>query len=389
VRPRRPRSADAPIRWGILGTGAIAHLFARDLGSLPDAELVAVGSRSRERAEAFGRELDVAHCFGSYTELVESPQVDVVYIATPASAHRENTLLCLEAGKAVLCEKPFTVDAGEAREVVAAARRYGRFLMEAMWTRFVPATVRLRELLAAGAIGDVRCMIADLGRSSDVRPKARLLSPELGGGALLQSGIYLVSLASMIFGSPDRVRSLADAGASGVDEQAGVLLGYPGGKLALLFCSIAARSSREATVVGTAGQIQIHPPVTCPSSLTLRRRAAPPISNSDSVPEHRLKERIMHYGKRSRLARRLRERYTRLGERFVHGIRTKVIRAPVVGEGLWYQAAEVMQCLRAGLAESAIMPLDESVAIMETVDVVRSQWGFPLTGRPSTSRDRP
>jgi predicted dehydrogenase len=376
VRPRRPRSTGTPIRWGILGTGSIARLFARDLGDLPDAELVAVGSRSRERAEAFGRELGVPHRFGSYAELVGNPQVDVVYVATPASAHRKNMLLCLEAGKAVLCEKPFTVDAGEAREVVAAARRHGRFLMEAMWTRFVPATVKLRELLAAGAIGNVRCMIADLGRSSDLRPKARLLSPELGGGALLQSGIYLVSLASMIFGSPDQVRSLADAGASGVDEQAGVLLGYPEGKLALLFCSIGARTSREATVVGTAGQIRIHPPVVCPSSLTLLRRSDPPISNGDPGPGRRLRERMMHYGKRSRLVRRLRERYTRLGERFVHGIRTRVIRAPVVGEGLWYQAAEVMQCLRAGRAESAIMPLDESVAIMETVDVIRSQWGF-------------
>lgn len=367
---RRSRSAGAPIRWGILGTGSIARLFARDLVDLPDAELVAVGSRNRERAEAFGRELGVLHRLGSYTELVGHPQVDVVYVATPASAHRENILLGLEAGKAVLCEKPFTVDAGQAREVVAVARRQGRFLMEAMWTRFVPATVRLRELLAAGAIGDVRCLIADLGRSADVRSKGRLLSPELGGGALLQSGIYLVSLASMIFGSPDRVRSLADAGATGVDEQAGVLLGYPGGKLALLFCSIGARTPREATVVGTAGQVRIHPPVSCPSSLTLRSRSDPFLGSG-------LRQRMMQYGKRSRLVRRLRERYTRLGERFVHDIRTRVIRAPVIGEGLWYQAAEVMQCLRAGRTESTIMPLDESVAIMETVDAVRSQWDVP------------
>jgi predicted dehydrogenase len=388
VRPRDRRPTGAPIRWGILGTGAIARLFARDLRSLPDAELIAVGSRSRERAEVFGRELGVPHRFGSYAELVGDPRVDVVYVATPAAAHRENMLLCLEAGKAVLCEKPFTVDAAEAREVVAAARRHGQFLMEAMWTRFVPAIVKLRELLAAGAIGNVRCMIADLDSSPDLRPKGRLLSPELGGGALLQRGIYLVALASMIFGSPDRVRSLADAGTSGVDEQAGVLLGYPGEKLALLFCSIGARTSREATVVGTGGHIRIHPPVVCPSSLTLCERSDHRISSGDPV-SGRWRERIMHYGKRSRLARRLRERYPGLGERFVHGIRTQVFRAPVIGEGLWYEAVEVMRCWRAGRAESAIMPLDESVAIMETVDVVRSQWGVPLTPRSATGRDRP
>ncbi|HSF03444.1 MAG TPA: Gfo/Idh/MocA family oxidoreductase [Solirubrobacterales bacterium] len=364
-----------PIRWGVLGTGSIARLFARDLEALAGAQLVAVASRSRERAEAFGREFGIPHRFGSYADLAGAPMVDVVYIATPASAHRDNTLLCLEAGKAVLCEKPFTVDAGQAREVVAAARRHGRFLMEAMWTRFLPATVKLRELLAAGAIGDVRCLIADLGSPTHTTPKARLLSPELGGGALLQRGIYLVSLASMILGGPDQVTSMAAAGPTGVDEQAGVLLGYQGGQHAMLLCSLRVRTSREATVVGTAGQIRIHAPVVCPSRLTLRQHREDPPAGGEPGRSHAARERLIHYGKRSRLLRRLRERYSSLGERLVYGIRTKVIPAPVVGEGLWYQAAEVMQCLRAGHGESAIMPLDESVAIMETVDRIRSQWG--------------
>lgn len=372
MKRRGPGSTSAPIGWGILGTGSIARIFARELQELPDARLVAVGSRSRERAEAFGTLLGIPHRHGSYADLVADPDVDVAYIATPASAHRENMLVCLEAGKAALCEKPFTVDAGEARDVVAAARRHRVFLMEAMWMRYVPAIVKLRALLAAGAIGDVRYLTADLGTPAGPEPKPRIVSRELGGGALLQKGIYLISLASMIFGRPDRVASLVDPSASGVDEHSGVVLGYPGGKLALLLCSNLARTSREATVVGTAGLIRIHSPVHCPPALTLSLGP----DGRGSGRTFRLPEPLIRYGKRSRLLRWLRERYGVLGERVVHGIQTRVIRAPVTGEGLSYQAVEVMRCLRAGLSESHVMPLDESVTILETADEIRRQWNF-------------
>jgi predicted dehydrogenase len=372
---KREGSAGAPVRWGILGTGSIARLFARDLMTLPDAHLVAVGSRSPEGAEAFGRDLTVPRRYGSYVGLVGDPHVDVVYVATPASEHRANVLLCLEAGKAVLCEKPLTVDAGEARDVVGAARRYGRFLMEAMWTRFLPAVRELRALVTAGVIGEVRYLTADVGSAADTQAKPRLLSPELGGGALLQRGVYVVSLASMLLGRPDRVESLADVGPSGVDEHAGVLFGYPGGRLALLLASIGIRTPREATVVGSTGHIRIHPPVICPSSLTVVRR--PAVRDAPAIPGsgQRLRQRMVRYGKDTPLVRRLRERYWRLGDRIVHGTSTRVIRAPMVGEGLWYQAAEVMRCLRAGRTESDVMPLDESVAIMETMDAIRTRWG--------------
>jgi predicted dehydrogenase len=364
------------IRWGILGTGAIARLFARDLARLPDARLVAIGSRSVERAEAFGKELGVPHRYGRYADLVEAPDVDVVYVATPASAHRDNMLLCLEAGKALLCEKPFTVDAREAREVVTAARRSGVFVMEAMWTRFLPAMVRLRELLAADIVGDLHYLVADLGAPPDPEPEPRLVRRELGGGALLQRGIYLISLASMLFGRPDRVTSLGDFGAHGVDEQSAVLLGYPGGQLAMLLCSMRARTSREATVVGNTGYIRIHPPVNCPSGLTLSLRPARQGhggARRATIPGG-FEGWLLRYGKGNPLIRRLRERYRALGDRLVHGIRTKVIRPPMVGTGLHYEATEVMRCLQAGRSESHVMPLDESVDIMETVDRVREQW---------------
>jgi len=365
-----------PIRWGILGTGAIARVFARDLEYLPDARLVAIGSRSVERADAFGKELGVPHRYGRYADLVEAPDVDVVYIATPASAHRENMLLCLEAGKAVLCEKPFTLDAREAREVITTARRSRVFVMEAMWTRFLPAMVRLRELLAANTVGDLCYLVADLGAPPGPEPEPRIVNRELGGGALLQKGIYLMSLASMLLGRPDRVMSLGDLGVAGVDEQSAVLLGYPGGQLALLLCSIRAHTSREATVVGTTGYIRIHAPVNCPSSLTLSWRPAHHGHGRGRRATTRggFEDWLLRYAKGNRLIRRLRERYWALGDRLVHGIRTRVIRAPVAGTGLHYEAAEVMRCLRTGRVESDVMPLDESVDIMETVDRVRDQW---------------
>jgi predicted dehydrogenase len=254
-------SPGQPIGWGIIGTGKVAQLFASDLTCAPDARLVAVGSRSKARARAFGERFGVPGQHGSYMELVNDPHVQAVYIATPASAHKENMLLCLHAGKAVLCEKPFTVNAQEAAEVICLARDTNVFLMEAMWTRFVPLMVKVRELLAAGVIGDVRHFIADLGSRVPFDPQGRVFNAELGGGALLQKGIYLLSLASMILGCPSEVRGLAVVGETGVDEHAGILLGYPGPQLASLLCSVRDHTSRGATIVGTSGQISIHEPI--------------------------------------------------------------------------------------------------------------------------------
>jgi dihydrodiol dehydrogenase / D-xylose 1-dehydrogenase (NADP) len=198
-----------PVAWGILGTGRIAQLFASDLACAPDARLLAIGSRSKQKAREFGQKFSVPNQHGSYVELANDPRVQAVYIATPASAHKENMLLCLNAGKAVLCEKPFTVNAREAEEVIALARRKNVFLMEAMWTRFVPLMAKIRELLASGSIGKITHVIADLGTNVPFDPQGRVFNVELGGGALLQKGIYLLSLASMVLGSPSIVKSLA------------------------------------------------------------------------------------------------------------------------------------------------------------------------------------
>jgi predicted dehydrogenase len=361
------------INWGILGTGKIARLFASDLALLPDAKLVAIGSRSQDNGRAFGKEFGIPYRYDSYAELAGDSRVQVVYIATPASAHKENMLLCLNAGKAVLCEKPFTVNAREAEEVIALARAKNVFLMEAMWTRFLPLMVKVRELLAAGAIGEVSQFIADLGTATPIDPEGRVFSADLGGGALLQKGIYLLSLASMIFGTPKAVRSCIIVGDTGVDEHAAILLKYSGPQMASLICSVRVESPRRASIVGSAGRISIHEPTNCPASLTLHRYASRnwhhQALHAKRYPKAALS--VLRYCKRSRILRQFRERCPRLSERLLYGIRSTKIYAPPMGEGLHYQISEVMRCLRDGKLESGIMPMSESLSIMRTLDQIK------------------
>jgi predicted dehydrogenase len=318
------------IRWGIIGTGNIARQFARGLAVVPDAELVAVGSRTQASADAFAELFSVPHRHATYEALAEDPQVDVVYVATPHNLHCANSLLCLEAGKAVLCEKPFTINAAEAAQVIDRAREKGLFLMEAMWTRFLPALVRLRELLTTGTIGPVHLLAADLGFRAQFDPKSRLFDSQLGGGALLDLGVYPVSLASMVFGAPACLTGLAYLGATGVDEQAGVVLGYDAGRLAVIYMSIRAETSREAILMGSSGQIRVHAPIFMP--------AGPTLSLVDQTDQ--------------------------------------VLDLPFTGNGYNYEAVEVMDCMRAGQTECAVMPLDETLSIMQTMDQIRAQWGL-------------
>lgn len=321
-------------RWGILGTGNIASQFARGLAVMDDAELVAVGSRTAESAHEFGERFGARNRHGSYAELAGDPDVEAIYIATPHPLHKDNTLLCLAAGKAVLCEKPFAINASQAQEMIDSARQRGVFLMEAMWTRFLPHMVKLRELLAAEVIGEVRMLQADFGFRTSFNPQGRLFDPALGGGALLDVGIYPASLASMIFGTPERVASLAHLGATGVDEQSAMIFGYSGGRLALLSQAIRTNSPHEALLLGTKGKIRVH------SSWW---KAAPITLSVDGQPD-------------------------------------ELIDVPSVGNGYNYEAAEVGRCLREGRTESEVMPLDETLAIVKTLDELRAQWGLRYPG---------
>ena len=323
-----------PIRWGILSTGNIAVQFARGLAALPDAELVAVGSRSQESADRFGDQFQVAHRHASYEALANDPAVDAIYVATPHPMHAENTLLCLRAGKAVLCEKPFALNAAQAEQMINEARSRGLFLMDAMWTRFLPHMVRLRELVQQQAIGELRMLTADFGFRTEFDPKSRLFDPALGGGALLDVGVYPATFASMLFGTPRSVVSQAQLGATGVDEQSALVLGYEGGQLALLSCAVRTDTAQEAMLYGSSGWIKLHSPWWGPTSLTLKQA----------------------------------------------GQAEQTLTFAIVGNGYNYEAAEVAACIRAGRTESAIMPLDETLAVIHTLDTIRSQWGLHYPG---------
>jgi predicted dehydrogenase len=323
-----------PIRWGILGTGWIANEFAQGLAQLSDAELVAVGSRTIESAQCFGAQHRVPHRHGSYQALANDADVDVIYVATPNPLHREHSLLCLESGKPVLCEKPFALNAREAEDVIQFAREKELFLMEAMWTRFFPLMSKLRSLLAAGVIGDVQMLVADLCLQFDFDPSDRRYAPSLGGGALLDLGVYPVSFASMIMGPPSSIASHAHLGETGVDEQAVIVLTYDGGQVSTLYTSLWVDSPVEALLMGARGQIRLHPWWIRPDKLTFSST----------------------------------------------GQETTTIEMPFEGNGYQFEAAEVMDCLRADKLESDLMPLDETLSIMHTLDSIRAQWGlkFPM-----------
>lgn len=331
-------STERPLRWGVLGTGGIARSFIREVGALDDARVVAVGSRTTERADLVAAELGVSAAHGSLAELVTDPAVQAVYVATPHPAHAEGALAAIAAGKHVLVEKPFTMNAAQARQVAAAARAAGVFCLEAMWTRFLPHAVRIRELLADGALGEIRTVVADHGQGFAPDPGHRLYSPALGGGAVLDLGIYPLSWVVMVLGIPSSVTAVSDPAMTGVDATTSVVLRYPGGVHAVITTTLTARTACRTFITGTAGTIDVEPIFYAPTGFTLTRRDG-------------------H------------------SERF----ETPPLAGP--GKGLRFEALEVARCVRAGLTESPVLPLDETVAIMELVDEIHRQIGrADLTG---------
>jgi predicted dehydrogenase len=340
------------LRWGVVGTGGIAATFVADLGLLPDAEVVAVGSRSADGAEKFGDRFGIDRRHGSYAELVADPQIDAVYIATPHPFHAEHALQAIDAGKPVLVEKPFAMNACEARNVVDAARAAGVFCMEGMWTRFLPHMVRLRELLAEGVLGEILALSADQGVRFAPDPEHRLFAPELGGGALLDLGIYPFSFASMVLGVPETIRASATAAFTGVDQTTSAVLTYPGGAHAVLVCTSAASTPMRAWIAGSEGRIELDRPWYRPSSLTLTRP-------DGSVESYETPPDVAQDGP--------------------HG----------PAKGMRFEAAEMARCLREGLLESPVMPLDETVSIIGTLNEVRDQIGLSYATELTRPTDAP
>ncbi|MCU1526661.1 MAG: gfo/Idh/MocA family oxidoreductase [Frondihabitans sp.] len=322
------------IRWGILGTGWIAHQQTADLVDNGFA-VTAVGSRSQESADAFAAEFGIPNAHGSYEALVADPEVDVVYISTPHPFHASAALLALRAGKHVLVEKSFTVNAAEAREVVSVAAANKLVALEAMWTRFLPHMLRIREIIAAGTLGDVRTLIADHNQNLPRDPQHRINNPALGGGALLDLGIYPVSFAFDLFGTPASVTANASMTATGVDRQTAIIFGYGDGQQAVLHCALDTLGPNTAVVLGTGGRIEIDSVWYLPATFT--------VFDSDGG----------------------------IIERFEQPVRTR---------GMQFQAWEVERLIAGGLTEGAILPPSESLQIMETLDEIRRQIGLSYPG---------
>lgn len=317
------------IKWGILAPGTIAHRFAQGLAQIPGAIPHAVGSRDLGRAQAFATEYGFKHAYGSYEELVADPEVDAIYVANPHPFHEQATLLCLKAGKAVLVEKPFAANLAQAQHMVDMARANKVFLMEAMWTRFLPAMVKAKQLIEEGAIGEVRHIAVDFGFRADIDPEGRLFAPALAGGSLLDVGVYTLSFCSLVMGqAPERIQAHLHIGSTGVDEEAQALLSYPGGASASVYSAIRVDSTSEAQVFGTKGSLRL-PQFWHTQTFTLKNEAGE--------------------------------------QRFD---------LPYAASGFQFQAMEVMDCLSRGLSESPRMPLDESLAIMAQMDQMRAQGGL-------------
>jgi predicted dehydrogenase len=323
-----------PIRWGILGTGFIAHTQTANLVGC-GFTVAAVGSRSKGTADAFAAEFGIPVAHGSYDALVADPGIDAIYISTPHPFHAENALLALRAGKHVLIEKAFTLTAGQAVEVVDAGEAAGLVVMEAMWTRFLPHMLRIREIIAAGTLGDVRTLIADHNQDLPKDPLHRLNNPALGGGALLDLGIYPVSFAFDLFGTPSVVKAMAAKTATGVDRQTAILLGFDDGRQAVLHSALDTKGPNTAAILGTEGRIEVDAVWYSPTTFTAFDAQGEVIERFDTAVAHR---------------------------------------------GMQFQAWEFERRIREGDHAPALLPARESVRIMETLDAVRAQIGLSYPG---------
>lgn len=317
------------VRWGILGTGGIASTFATDLPLVPGAELAAVGSRTSAAAASFAERHGFARSHGSWAELAADPDVDVIYVATPHAFHFAAAMACLAGGKAVLCEKPMTLDLASSAELVREARSRGLFLMEAMWMRCNPAVRRILELVTDGAIGEVTSVQADFGLQGPFEATHRLRDPALGGGALLDLGVYPLNLADLILGEPASVQSWARLTPEGVDDNTGMLLGYSSGAVAALTCSLVGETRNAASITGTLGRIDLPQGFFVPRSFVL----------------HRV------------------------------GATAEEVSFPFPGRGYQHEAVEVQRCLAAGLPESPLMPHQTTLNLMKLMDQIRAQLG--------------
>ncbi|MDR5700271.1 Gfo/Idh/MocA family protein [Agromyces aerolatus] len=322
------------LRWGILATGGIAHAFTSDL-KLNGFDVRAVGSRTQGSADAFAAEFDIPTAYGSYEQLAADPEIDVIYVSTPHPFHAEGATLALEGGKHVLVEKAFSLNEAEARRVADLAASKGLLVLEAMWTRYLPHMVRIREIIAEGTLGELRTLIADHTQKLPDDPSHRLNALELGGGALLDLGIYPISFAWDLFGKPSTIQATATFKPTGADAQIATIFGYEGSRIALTLSASDARGHDTATIVGTEARIDIDDVWYTPTTFRV-------VSYDGSVLEE--------------------------------------YRSEVNGRGMQFQAAALERLVAEGNLAGDILPIEETVGIMGTLDAIREQIGLRYPG---------
>jgi predicted dehydrogenase len=319
------------IKWGILGLGKIAHTFVQDLVHVPGAQLQAVGSRSLEKAQAFAAMYGASAHYSSYQELAEDPDVDIIYIATPHALHYENTMMCLRHGKSVLCEKPMALNAQQAREMINLAQEKNLFLMQGVWTRFIPATQKVLDLLEQKQIGAISYVKADFGFRVSAPPESRLLDPQLGGGALLDIGIYPLYLSLLLLGEPIDLKAEAILDANGVDRYCSVLGSFKNNAKSVMESSFLSNTPTEAFIYGSKGFIHM------------------------KSKFHQCEEIVVHN---------------------YESDTDTVYKLPITGNGYSHEIEEIHRCLKSGKTESDLLPHSMSLSLIENLDRIRELIGL-------------
>jgi predicted dehydrogenase len=349
------------INWGFWGAGEVARQVAADLALTRGGVLHAVGSRTARSATALAAAHGVSRAVTDLGELLADAAIDVIYIATPHMLHAQDAIRCLASGKAVLCEKPLAVDEKQARQIATAARAAGRFCMEAMWSRFIPAVAQALQLARSGAIGPIVSLHGEFSDPMAFDPTSRFFAPELGGGALLDRGVYLISLAQALLGAPVAVQSMVRRAPTGVDAHTAFQLRFDGGAVAQFTASLSEVGNNAFMIAGERGRITLHDPFLCAHRFSVERRGPRGLPTG---PAPGLAARL----KRSLRAAGLQRRVDalRLGRKLLASTAL-----PFRGNGYQFQLDEVMQCLREGRIESTVMPLADSIAVARAMDQVR------------------
>lgn len=324
--------------WGIIGLGQIAESFADDLKLLPEARLFAVASRNQQKADLFAKRYDAPHAYGCYENIVKNKDLDIIYIATPHSLHCENTIMCLNNKIAVLCEKSLAINSAEVKKMISCSKENSTFLMEAMWTRFLPSIEKLLELIKQNAIENIQLIRADFGFKAPKDMNNRLFNINLGGGSLLDVGIYPVFLSLLVMGMPSVIEAVASIGPSGADENCGITLRNNKGQIASLFSSIVARTGIEAEIIGDNGRILLHSEFYRPTILSIIRQDG----SIETIEPH------------------------------------------YKGKGFTYEAVEVMKCMKKGDIESKKMSHALSLQLMEVLDIIRKKSGIHYPNHDKT-----